>query len=52
MCNAASLLWFARFDMSSYGGAQLLSCSYLVNHTSIMLISQANLIGKMSSRGE
>ena len=32
-------IWFAHFGMRSCGGAQLWSCSHLVDHTSIMLIS-------------
>ena len=45
MCKVASLLWLACFGMGVFGGAQLLSCSYPVDHASIMLIFQVNLIG-------
>ena len=41
----ASLLWFAHFTMRICGGMQLPSCSYLVDHISIPLIFQMNLIG-------
>ena len=37
-CKVASLLWFAHFDMRIGEGAQLLSCSHVVDHTSIPLI--------------
>ena len=37
-CKVASLLWFAHFDMRVSGGAQVLTCSHVVDHTSILLI--------------
>lgn len=42
----ASLSWFAFFGMRAYEGAPLLSCSHLVDHTNIPLISHVNLIGQ------
>jgi hypothetical protein len=47
----AILLWFAHFGMRIDGGAQLLTCSHLVHHTSIPLIFQVNLIGQRSCFG-
>lgn len=47
-CKVASFLWFAQFSMRIYGSVQLLSCSNLVDHTSIMLIFWMNLIGQRS----
>jgi hypothetical protein len=49
--RVASLLRFAYFDMRSCGVAQLLSCSHLVDHTSIPLISHVNLMGRRSFLG-
>jgi hypothetical protein len=40
-CNVASLLWFAHVGMRICGGAQILSCSLLVD-TNIMLIFQGD----------
>jgi hypothetical protein len=45
-------LWFAHFCMGICGDAQLLSCSRLVEHTSIPLILQVNLIGQRSCLGD
>ena len=46
--KVASLLWFARFGTRIDEGTQMLSCSHLVDHTYILLISQVNLIGQRS----
>ena len=47
----ASLLWFVYFSMRICGGVQLLSCSSLVDHISISLILNVNLIGRRSFFG-
>ena len=51
-CKVADLSWFAHFGMRIGGGPQLLSCSHLVDHTSISLIFQVNLIGQTSFLGD
>ena len=43
-CKVASLLWFVHFGVRSNGGAQLLSCSHLVDHTCIFHVFWMNLI--------
>ena len=50
-CKVDSLLRFKYFDMIICGSAQLLSCSHLVTHTSILLIFKVNLIGQGSFLG-
>lgn len=50
-CKVAILLWFAHICTRSHGDAQLLSWSYLVNHTRIPLIFWVNLIGMRYSQG-
>ena len=45
-------VWLAHFGMRIWGGAQLSSCSHLMNHTSITLVFQENLIGQRSLQGE
>ena len=50
-CKVASFLWFAHFGMRICGGAQLLSCSHWVDHTSILLIFHVKLIGERSFWG-
>ena len=45
-CKVTSLLWFAHFGMRIGEGGRVLSCSHLVDHTSIPLIIQVNLIDK------
>ena len=47
-CKVVSLLWFAHFNMRICGDAQLLDCSLVVDHTSVLLILQVNLIGQRS----
>ena len=51
-CKVASLLWFAYFVMRIYGGVQLLSCCHPMDHTSILLIFQVDLIGQRSFLGD
>ena len=46
--NVASMLWFVHFGMRIDGVAKLLSCSCLINHTSIMPIFHVNLIAQRS----
>ena len=46
--KVASLLWFVHFDRSIGGGAQLLRCSRLIDHTSIILISYLNMTAQRS----
>ena len=45
-CKVTSLLWFAHFGTRIAESSELLSCSHLVDHTSIPLIFQVNLIDK------
>ena len=47
-CKVASLLSFAHFGMKIHGGAQLLSCSRVMDHTIIMLFFHTILIGQRS----
>ena len=51
-CRVPSLLWLAHFGMRSCTCAQLLSSSHLVDHTSIPLIFQVNLIGQRFVSGD
>ena len=37
-CKVASLLWFTHSGLGICGGAELSSCSHLVDHTSVKLI--------------
>ena len=50
-CKVASLYWFAYSSMRIVGGAQLLGCSHLVDHTSIPLMFHVSLTGQRSSCG-
>ena len=45
------LLWFAHFGMKIHGGAQLLSFPHPMDHRSILLIFQVNLIDQKSLLG-
>ena len=45
-CKVAYLLWFSHFGIRIGGVAHLLSCSHLVDYTSIPLIFHVNLIGQ------
>ena len=51
-CKVASQLWFAHLGKKFGGGAQLLSCSHLLDHISIPLIFHANLIGQRPFQGD
>ena len=48
-CKVGSLSRFAHFGMRICGGAELSSCSYLVDHISISLVFKVDLIGWRSS---